>query len=107
MRILSSVDAERQAVIQGASWTVGSIGLALGITIASTVFQKISVSSLCVLLAGQPILLDALIRDIAALKLFSGPERKAVGDVYMKATRGVFLLALEQPPRGQPSSRGS
>ncbi|MCJ1249677.1 hypothetical protein MMC30_006903 [Trapelia coarctata] len=96
MGILSSVDDKRQAVIQGASWTIESIGLALGITIASTVFQKISVGGLGVLLAGQPTLLDALIRDIGALKLLNGPERKAIVDVYMKASRGVFLVALAE-----------
>ena len=41
MGILSSVDNQQQAVIQAASWTIESIGLAFGITIASTVFQKI------------------------------------------------------------------
>jgi len=96
MGILSSVDDDRQAVIQGASWTIESIGLALGITVASTVFQKISVGGLQGLLAGQPVLLDALLKDIAALQPLSSPEKETIIDVYMKASRGVFFVALAE-----------
>lgn len=40
--ILTSVDDDKQIVIQAASWTIDPIGLALGIIVASTVFQNIS-----------------------------------------------------------------
>lgn len=94
MGILTSVDDDRQTVIQGASWTIESIGLALGIIVASTIFQNISVGGLQGLLAGPPVLLDALRKDITALQPPSSSEKKIFIDVYMEASRGVFFVAL-------------
>ncbi|MCJ1432600.1 hypothetical protein MMC27_001957 [Xylographa pallens] len=96
MGVLSSVDEQKQAVIQGASWTIESIGLALGVTIASTLFQKTSFTDLQVLLAGQPGLLNTLTTNFAALQNLSGTEEQAVVGIYMKALRGVFLLAMAE-----------
>ena len=96
MGVLSSVDTQKQAVIQGASWTIESLGLALGITIASTVFQKISFTDLRVLLAGQPGLLNSLTTDFAALQNLGGSGEHAVVGIYIKALRGVFLLAMAE-----------
>ncbi|MCJ1378046.1 hypothetical protein MMC17_001142 [Xylographa soralifera] len=96
MGVLSSVDEEKQAVIQGASWTIESIGLALGVTIASTVFQKISYAYLQVLLTGQPGLLNTLTTDFTALQNLSGSGQQATVGIYIKALRGVFLLAMAE-----------
>lgn len=94
MGVLTSVSEPQQVVIQAASWTVESTGLALGITLASTIFEKISISNLRVLLAGNPALLANLSANFEALKGLQGAERQAVVDVYIKATRAVFFLAL-------------
>ena len=94
--VLSSVDEQKQAVIQGASWTIESIGLALGVTLASTVFQKTSFADLQVLVAGQPGLLNTLTTDFAALQSLSGSVKQAAVSIYIKALRGVFLLAMAE-----------
>ena len=96
MGVLSSVDKQKQAVIQSASWTIESIGLALGITIASTVFQKLLLAKLQVLLEGQPSLLNTLTTNFAALQDLSSNEKQAVIDVYIQALRGVFFLAMAE-----------
>ena len=96
MGVLSSVDEDKQAVIQAASWTVESIGLALGLTIAATVFQKISIGSLRTILSDQPVLLEVLTTDFEALNGFTSEEKQSIIQVYMRATRGVFLLAMAE-----------
>ncbi|MCJ1285741.1 hypothetical protein MMC26_005082 [Xylographa opegraphella] len=96
MGILSSVDEQNQAVIQGASWTIESLGLALGVTVASTVFQKTSLSDLQVLVAGQPGLLNTLTTDFSSLQSLGGGVKQAAVDVYLKALRAVFLLAMAE-----------
>ena len=96
MGVLSSVDDQKQAVIQAASWTIESTGLTFGITIASTVFQKISVGSLRTLLAGKPDLLHTITTDFEALQSLTGSEKQAVIDVYLRALRGVFFAATAE-----------
>ena len=43
--MLISVDEERQAIIQAASWRFEPIGLAAGLTISTAVFQQILMRS--------------------------------------------------------------
>ena len=96
MGVLSSVQDEKQAIIQAASWTIESTGLALGITIASTVFQKLSIGHLRTLLAGNPSLLATVSTDFESLKTLDGSQKQAVVEIYLKAVRGVFFLALAE-----------
>lgn len=96
MGILSSVDEEQQAVIQAASWTIESMGLAFGITIASTIFQKTTVSNLHAVLGTKPDLLRVLTANFEALKDLRGVEKQAIIEVYLKASRNVFYLALAE-----------
>src|SRR6266536_1849047 len=96
MGVLSSCDAEKQAVIQAASWTLESTGLALGITIASTVFEKVSREKLRTQLVGRPELLQKLTMNFGVLRGLEGKEKEGVVDVYMKALRTVFLVAMAE-----------
>ena len=96
MGVLSSVQDEKQAIIQAASWTIESTGLALGITIASTIFQKLSIGRLRTLLAGNPTLLATVSADFETLKTLNGPEKQAIVGIYVKAVRGVFFLTLAE-----------
>ena len=52
MGVISPVNVEKQAVIQAASWTFGSISLAFCITIVSTIFEAIAIEDLRGLLLG-------------------------------------------------------
>ena len=96
MGVLSSVDDKTQVVVQAASWTIESIGLTFGITIASAVFQKISLGDLRILLTGEPDLLHALTTNYDALKGLAGSEKQSVVDVYVKASKGVFFVAMAE-----------
>ncbi|KAG0648718.1 multidrug resistance protein [Hyphodiscus hymeniophilus] len=96
MGVLSSVQDEKQAIIQAASWTIESTGLALGITIASTVFQKLSLGRLRTLLEGNPALLNKVSADIESLKTLHGSQKQAIIGIYLKAVRGVFFLTLAE-----------
>lgn len=94
MATLSSVDADRQAVVQAASWTIESTGLAFGITVASTVFQRTINGNLRTLLRGKPDLLNAMTANFEAFSGLAGSEKQAVVNVYMKALKAVFLVAM-------------
>lgn len=96
MGVLSSVQDEKQAIIQAASWTIESTGLALGITIASTVFQKLSIGHLRILLAGNPSLLATVSTNFESLNTLDGSQKQAVVEIYLKAVRGVFFLTLAE-----------
>lgn len=96
MAVLSSVDDEKQAVIQAASWTIESTGLTFGITIASTVFQKLSLGDLRALLIAQPDHLRKITTDFEALQGLTGAEKQSVIDVYLRALKGVFLVAMAE-----------
>ena len=94
MATLSSVDADMQAVVQAASWTIESTGLAFGITVASTVFQRTINGNLRTLLRGKPDLLNAMTANFEAFSGLAGSEKQAVVNVYMKALKAVFLVAM-------------
>ena len=96
MGVLSSADEEKQAVIQAASWTIESAGLTFGITVASAIFQKISIRDLDHLLANKPQLLIELTTSYSNLSHLQGPEKVAIMEVYLKATRAVFILAAAE-----------
>lgn len=96
MGVLSSVDSEKQAVIQAASWTLESIGLAFGLVISSTVFQNVSLNHLRNVLGNQPALLSRISSNFAVLQTLSGVEKQSVIDGYLQGTRAVFFLALAE-----------
>ena len=96
MGVLSSADDEKQAVIQAASWTIESTGLSFGITIASTVFQKISIGDLRALLVRKPDLLHTITTDFEALQGLTGSEKHSVTTIYLRALRVVFLVAMAE-----------
>jgi len=94
MGILTSVDEEKQAVIQASSWTVSSTGYTVGIAAGSAIFQKLSLNHLQVILSGQPELLANIRNSFEALSDLSGLEKEVVIAVYLKAVKGVFFLAV-------------
>jgi hypothetical protein len=94
MGLLSSVDAEKQAIIQAASWTISSAGFMIDIAAASAVFLKLSLGNLEVVLSNQPELLSAVRASFEAVNSLVEIEKEEAVRVYLKALRGVFYLAM-------------
>jgi MFS family permease len=94
MGLLTSADKETQAVIQAASWTVGSTGTALGIAVASVIFQKLSLDGLRVIFQGEPELLSAMQKSFGVLDTLPESVRQNVVATYLVASRGAFFFAL-------------
>ncbi|KAI0123654.1 multidrug resistance protein fnx1 [Xylariales sp. AK1849] len=94
MGLLSSVDQEKQAVIQAASWTISSTGSTLGISAASAIFQGLSSRGLSASLGADDELTNSLRGDFEALRSLTGDVRDEVVSIYLDALRGVFFFAL-------------
>jgi len=96
MGLLTSADKETQAVIQAASWTIGSTGSALGISVASVIFQKLTQDQLADMdmFKADPGLLDAIRKSFGALDGLPGNIRQDIVAIYTSATRGPFFFSL-------------
>ncbi|MCJ1450788.1 hypothetical protein MMC28_001122 [Mycoblastus sanguinarius] len=97
LALISAVDHKDQAVITSASYAFRSTGSAIGITIASAVFQNILKIKLWERLGDREGGAEAIGKVRESLdeiqKLPMG-WRREVQDVYMEALRGVFLTTL-------------
>ena len=97
LSLISAVDHKEQAVITSASYAFRSTGSAIGITIASAVFQNILKIRLWAELGGREGAADVIgrLRDsLDEIKTLPVEWRGEVREVYMEALRGVFLTAL-------------
>ena len=97
LALISAVDHKDQAVITSASYAFRSTGSAIGITIASAVFQNILKMRLWATLGdrdGAGEVIDRLRDSLDAIKTLPLDWRGEVRDVYMDALRGVFLTIL-------------
>ena len=97
LSLISAVDHKEQAVITSASYAFRSTGSAIGITIASAVFQNILKIRLWVELGGREGAADVIgrLRDsLDEIKTLPVEWRGEVREVYMEALRGVFLTTL-------------
>ena len=95
--LISSVDHKDQAVITSASYAFRSTGSAIGITIASAVFQNILKIRLWAELGDREGALDIIgrLRDsLDEIKMLPDEWRGDVREVYMEALRGVFLTSM-------------
>ena len=89
---LNSTDQERQAVVQAASFTIRNTGTTLGQTVSAALFQNLSVAAIQMLLKGQSGVADQPSRDYDVLtKLPVGLRQQAI-NIYLDATRAVFIL---------------
>jgi MFS family permease len=91
MGVLSSVDSKRRVVVQAASFTIRNTGTTLGLTVASAIFQYLSVHQLQTLFRGQPDMLQKIGRNFEALLDLHGSEKQSAISIYLNATRGVFF----------------
>lgn len=94
---VSAVDHKDQAVITSASYAFRSTGSAIGITIASAVFQNILKIRLWAEFGDREGAADVIgrLRDsLDEIKTLPVEWRVEVKEVYMEALRGVFLTTL-------------
>jgi len=97
LALISAVDHKDQAVITSASYVFRSNGSAIGITIASAVFQNILKLRLWARLGdkeGAADLIRRLRNSLDEIEKLPEGQRAVVRDVYMDALRGVFLTLL-------------
>ena len=94
MGVLNSVDSKRRVVVQAASFTIRNTGTTLGLTVASAIFQHLSVHQLQTLFRGQPGLLQNIGNDFEALQELHGSEKHSAIMIYLDATRGVLFMAM-------------
>ena len=97
LALISAVDHKDQAVITSASYAFRSTGSAIGITIASAVFQNILKIRLWAELGDREGASDVIgrVRDsLDAIKVLPVEWRGEVRQIYMEALRGVFLTSL-------------
>ena len=97
LAVISAVDHKDQAVITSASYIFRSTGSAIGITIASAVFQNILKMKLWAILGYQEGAADLIrrLRDsLDEIDLLPVGERALVREAYMNALTGVFVALL-------------
>ena len=95
--LISAVDHKDQAVITSASYAFRSTGSAIGIAIASAVFQNILKIRLWAELGdreGAADVIGRLRNNLDEIKVLPIEWRGEVRQVYMDALRGVFLTTL-------------
>ncbi len=97
LAFVSAVDHKEQAVITSASYAFRSTGSAIGITVASAVFQNILKIRLWSEFGDREGAADVIgrLRDsLDEIKTLPVEWRGEVREVYMEALRGVFLTTL-------------
>ena len=97
LALISAVAHEHQAVVTSASYAFRSTGSAIGITIASAVFQNILKIELWDRFGDQKGAAEVIgkLRDnLDEIKLLPLGWKAGVMDVYIDALRGVFLTTL-------------
>lgn len=97
LAFISAVDHKDQALVTSASYAFRSTGSAIGITIASAVFQNILKIRLWAQFGDREGAADVIgrLRDsLDEIKTLPIEWRGDVREVYMEALRGVFLTIL-------------
>ena len=97
LALISAVDHKHQAVITSASYAFRSTGSAIGITIASAVFQNILKLELWGRFGdrkGAAEIIGRLRDSLDEIQKLPPSWKAGVMDVYMDALRDVFLTTL-------------
>ncbi|KAL8791631.1 MAG: hypothetical protein Q9195_005780 [Heterodermia aff. obscurata] len=99
MGVLSSIDDEQQATIQSAGYAVRSVGMTVGLTVATAVFQQLLKSALATRFASLPgtnVPVSALRSDFNALQGLDPVSRNAARGAYMEALHAVFWITTAE-----------
>lgn len=94
LALISAVDHKEQAVITSASYAFRSTGSAIGITVASAVFQNLLNMKLWATLGGRKGAEEVIRRVLDSLdeiQRLPAEWKGEVKGVYMESLRGVFL----------------
>ena len=97
LALISAVEHQHQAVITSASYAFRSTGSAIGITVASAVFQNLLKRNLWATLGdreGAADVIGRLRNSLEVIKQLPESWRYDVRQAYMESLRGVFLTAL-------------
>ena len=97
LALVSAVEHKEQAVITSASYIFRSTGSAIGITIASAVFQNILKIRLWARFGDRDDAAEFIKRlrdNLEEIYKLPDGQRAVVLDNYMEALRGVFLTLL-------------
>ena len=97
LALISAVAHEHQAVVTSASYAFRSTGSAIGVTIASAVFQNVLNIELWDRFGdrkGATEVIDRLRKNLGELKSLPPEWKAGVLDVYMDALRDMFLTTL-------------
>lgn len=97
LALISAVDHQEQAVITSASYAFRSTGSAIGVTVASAVFQnilKIRLWSEFGDREGGSQIIGRVRESLDEIRMLPIEWRGEVREVYMEALRGVFLASL-------------
>ena len=97
LALISAVDHEHQAVITSASYVFRSTGSAIGITIASAVFQNLLSRNLWAAIGWKENATEVIARlrdNLQLIHTLSEDLRVPVQEAYMESLRGVFVTTL-------------
>ena len=97
LALISAVDHEHQAVITSASYAFRSTGSAIGITIASAVFQNLLKIRLWATLGerrGATEIIRRVRDSLDEFQALPAEWKRDVKEAYVEALRGVFLTVL-------------
>ena len=97
LALISAVDHEHQAVITSASYVFRSTGSAIGITIASAVFQNLLSRNLWAAIGQKQNAAEVVARlrdNLQLIHTLSEDLRVPVQEAYMESLRGVFVTTL-------------
>lgn len=97
LALISAVEHQHQAVITSASYAFRSTGSAIGITIASAVFQNLLDRNLWQVLGSKDGAEDVIHRlksSLEVIKTLPTDWKAVVRIAYMESLRGVFLTTL-------------
>jgi len=99
MGVLSSVTDDQQATVQSAGYCVRSVGMTVGLTVSTAVFQKILKDSLWSAFGREPgaeALIENLRSDFNALQSLDPGSKKLAQEGYMHALHVVFWIATAE-----------
>lgn len=99
MGILTTVPEKNQATVQAASWSVRALGVAVGLTVSSMIFQTVSRSQLNSLLQDPKLVSEfsnTIAIDSAQYSSLDGPTKQVVLGAYMTALNAVFYFLLAE-----------
>ena len=99
MGILTSIPTKHTATVQAASWAIRSVGVAVGLTISSAIFQSVSRREVRkTVSSGDDVsqFSTTFAIDTPQFAALNPSVKQSIFDAYIKAVNAVFYLLLAQ-----------